>query len=495
MLRIEHVQDIETLRQMAVLLERENQRLIERIQQLQLEVSRLKGEDAKGAQQELDLLQELLERRERILRGHLSEKRPRGERESREDATPQRGHGPRKQPELPIVEREHEIKEADRVCKACGGTLDEMTGQFEESEEVTVVERCFVLAKHRRKKYRCSCNGCVQTAPAPPKVIPGSRYSPEFAVEVAVGKYLDHLPLERQCRIMRREGLQIDSQTLWDQLDGLARLLKPTRDALGRRVLASDLVHADETSWRLMDKAVDAKWWVWATACADAVVYRILDSRSAEAAAKVLPGYRGIVMADGYGAYTALSRAGPDGFTLVHCWAHVRRKFVENEANFPKSCGEILDLIGKLYGVEQQAVGVGEESHALRARLRAEQSRPIVRKIYDWMLAQCPLPESGLGQAIRYMAGIWEGLTRFLEDPRIPLDNNHAERGLRGVVVGRKNHYGSRSKRGTEVAALFYGLLESAKLAGVEPKSYLLQATHVAIADKSAVLLPHDLLN
>ncbi len=494
MLRIEHVQDIETLRQMALLLDRENQRLIERIKALQLEVSRLKGKDAKDAQQELEFLKDLLERRERILHEHLSEKRPRGERESGGEPAPQRGHGPRKQPELPIREQVHELDEADRICKACGGTLDEMTGQFEESEEVTVVERSFVLVKQLRKKYRCSCNGCIETAPAPPKVILGSRYSPEFAVEVAVGKYLDHLPLERQCRIMRREGLEIDSQTLWDQLNGLGRLLEPTYDVLGQRVLSSDLVHADETSWRLMDKAVDAKWWVWAAACADAVVYRILDSRSAEAAAKVLPGYRGIVMADGYGAYDALSHEGL-GFTLAHCWAHVRRRFIEIENNFPKQCAEILGLIGKLYEVEQQVPGHGDESLRLRAELRKTHSRPLVRAIYDWMLAQTPLPQSGLGQAIHYMAGMWNGLTRFLDNARIPLDNNQAERGLRGVVLGRKNHYGSRSKRGTEVAAIFYSLMESAKLAGVEPKSYLLKATHLAIADRKAVLLPHDLLN
>lgn len=494
MLRIEHVQDIETLRQVALLLDREVQRLVDRIRELTLEISKLKGQDATGAQRELEFLRELLERRERILRGHVSEQRPRGDRKPRGQEAPRRGHGPRQQPELPIVEREHDLDEADRTCKACGGVLGEMAGQFEESEEVTVVERQFVLVKQKRKKYRCACNGCIETAPAPPKVIPGSRYSPEFAVEVAVGKYLDHLPLERQCRIMRREGLHIDSQTLWDQLNGLARLLKPTYDALGRRVLASDLVHADETSWRLMDKASDAKWWVWATASTDAVVYRILDSRSTEAGAKVLPGYRGIVMADGYGAYTALSRTGP-GFTLAHCWAHVRRKFIEIENNFPKACGEILALIGKLYGVEQQVPGATEESLRLRAKIRSEQSRPIVRDIHAWVLAQTPLPQSGLGQAIQYMGGMWNGLTRFLEDPRIPLDNNHAERGLRGVVLGRKNHYGSRSKRGTEVAGLFYSLMESAKLTGVEPKSYLLKATHAAIADRDAVLLPHDLLN
>ncbi len=110
----------------------------------------------------------------------------------------------------------------------------------------------------------------------------------------------------------------------------------------------------------------------------------------------------------------------------------------------------------------------------------------MVRAIHDWIVSQRWLRESGLGHAIKYMAGMLVGLTKFLDDPRIPLDNNHAERGLRSVVLGRKNHYGSRSKRGTEVAALFYSLMESAKLAGVEPKSYLLKATHVAIADRNA---------
>ena len=233
---------------------------------------------------------------------------------------------------------------------------------------------------------------------------------------------------------------------------------------------------------------------MWAAAGSDAVVYRILDSRSTEAAAKVLPGYRGIVMADGYSAYEALAETRP-GFTLVHCWAHVRRKFVEIESNFPSACAEILDRIGKLYGIEQEAPGDSEDAVHRRALVRKERSVPIVQDILEWALAQRPLPRSELGQAIRYMLGMLNGLTAFLQDPRIPLDNNTAERGLRGPVLGRKNHYGSRSKRGTEVAALLYSLLESAKLAGVEPKAYLIAATHTAIANASAPLLPHALLS
>jgi hypothetical protein len=108
-------------------------------------------------------------------------------------------------------------------------------------------------------------------------------------------------------------------------------------------------------------------------------------------------------------------------------------------------------------------------------------------------LEQRALPESSFGKAISYLLGLWVGLTRFLDDPRIPLDNNHAERGLRSVVLGRRNHYGSRSRRGTEVAALFYSLIESAKLSGVEPKRYLLHATRAALVNRTAATLPDAL--
>ena len=135
-----------------------------------------------------------------------------------------------------------------------------------------------------------------------------------------------------------------------------------------------------------------------------------------------------------------------------------------------------------------------EEILALRGRLRDERSRPIVREIQTWALAQRVLPESSLGKAIGYQFGLWTGLTRFLDDPRIPLDNNLTERGLRGVVLGRRNHHGSRSRRGTQVAALFYSLIESAKLSGVEPKRYLVMATRAALGDRTAVTLPGDLL-
>ena len=133
-------------------------------------------------------------------------------------------------------------------------------------------------------------------------------------------------------------------------------------------------------------------------------------------------------------------------------------------------------------------------AHALRRQLRQERSRPVLDRIWQWATVQVGLPRSEFGKAVRYMLERWEGLTRFVEDPRVPLDNNAAERALRGPVVGRKNHYGSRSLRGTQVAALFYTLCETAKLAGVDPHAYLLRALYSAMAEPGAVTYPEELL-
>ena len=173
-------------------------------------------------------------------------------------------------------------------------------------------------------------------------------------------------------------------------------------------------------------------------------------------------------------------------FELAHCWAHVRRKFVEAQEVAPGPCGEVLDLIGELYAVERDCASDDE-----RSRARAERSRDIVKRVQAWALEQKALPQSPLGKAIAYMGDLWPGLLRFIDEPRLALDNNATERALRGVVLGRKNHYGSRSERGTEVAALLCSVIESAKLAGVEPHAYLSRSVRAAIRTEP-VVLPHE---
>jgi transposase len=306
------------------------------------------------------------------------------------------------------------------------------------------------MRKHKRQKYRCRCGGCIETALGPPKLTKGGRYSVEFAAHLAISKYLDHLPLERQVRIMARQGLRVDSQTLWDQIEALCRHLQPAATALHAHVLGQPVIGADETHWKLMGQkgAVDGearRWQVWAIAAPDAVSYTFEDSRSIAAAEHVLDHYRGIVMADGYGAYQGLQKRG-GAFTLAHCWAHVRRKFVEIEEFFPVEAKAAIEIIGELYAVEKLCP-TGPPGDELRRKLRADRSREIVSRLQAWALSVRALPQSGLGKAIAYMSGLWPGLTRFLENPAIPLDNNATERALRGVVVGRKNHYGSGRRR------------------------------------------------
>src|SRR6266508_3037574 len=462
-LDLDSEKDPQVLRQAAKLLVRENERLTDKVVALTSENLALKGASPADLQLRLAQLEAQLAVKNKLLFGKSSEKRPVEKVEAAPEKKSQVGHGPREQPALPVVEKLFALDDADLGCPKCGKTLAAFPGQFEESEEITVVERRFVVVKQKRQKYRCECNGCIETAPGPMKLFPGARYSVDFAVEVVIGKYLDHQPLERQVRTMAREGLVVDSETLWRLLDGKGK-----------------------------DVGEAKQWQVWAVAAPDPVAYCIEDSRSAEAAKKALRGFKGAVMADGYGVYESLAKM-PGSFVLAHCWAHARRKYRDVEHAFPAQVNEVVDLIGEIYAVDRLCP-TGPLGDDLRRRLRDERSREVVERIRAWAISakMRTLPESGLAKAIDYMLGMWRGLVRFLDDPRIPLDNNGTERGLRGVVVGRKNHYGSKSRRGTEVAALFYSLIESAKLAGVEPKAYLRLAAQAALRREKPPL-PHEI--
>jgi transposase len=499
MTRVEQLRDLETAKQVAALLEAENARLHQRLEALVAENARLKGEDAQERLQlELVQLKEQLARMQQRLFGASSEKR--GDRPLKPPrAKPQKGHGPTAQPELKVQEVLLPLDEADRVCGLCGSGLQTWQGQTEDCEEITVVERSFVLRRVRRQKYRCH-QGCTPvTAPAPPRLIPGGRYSLEFAVYVALMKYGFHLPLARQERLYGREGLVVEAQTLWDQLDTLASHLQKSYEALLAEVFSSPLIHADETYWLLLDKGPGTKWYAWTVASPDTVFHRILPSRSAATARTVLGDYEGVVLVDGYAAYQTATKSGADGpcpATLAFCWAHVRRKFFEAQ-QFAPACEEVLRLIGQLYAIEADLPGwyaltAEERQAALAQRLavRQQQSVPVAERIRQWALAQRAAPGSAFRKALEYMLKLWDGLSVYLSNPVVPIDNNHVERQMRDMVMGRKNHYGSKSKRGTEVAALFYSLIETARLRGEEPGHYLRRAALAAIEKPGTVTLP-----
>ncbi len=517
MLDVEQEKDPEVLRQVARLALADNARLVQRIVRLTEELARLKHGDQQSLALEIEKLKEELATLQKQLYGRKSERRPRGSAKGETEDAPRTGHGPKPQPELERVVEPHTLDEADQVCPSCGGALEPWEGQAEESEEVDVIERKFVIRVHRRQKYHCACGGHVETALGPTKLIPGGRYSLGFAVEVAADKYGAHLPLERQVKLLKQAGLDVDSQTLWDQLYALVRTLRPVYQAIGQHVLAAPVVFADETPWRMLLEKESGKWFAWGVSRWDAAYYAILDSRATRAGKAVLGSYRGTMVCDGYPVYPALARSGPKqrsledddaerappaagDIVIAGCWAHARRKVVEAEPYAPDVSREAIDLIGELYLVERQVpfeAAEGEDALkqlGLRAELREKLSKPIVEKILAWAEATKSkvLPQSKIGRAAKYIWNQRKPLQTFLADPRVPIDNNAAERALRGVVLGRKNYYGSKSERGAEAAAVLYTIIESCKLCDVNPKAYLKHVALSLLQSGERPPLPHE---
>ena len=399
---LQQITDPELLRQAVLMLEAENRKLLNVICALKDQIAALQGKDAATLQQKMVFLQELLDRQKQMLFGASSERRPVADEAPLEKKT-QTGHPTKTQSSLLVTPKVHQLDPADRTCSQCGGELRELDGQFESSEQISVLQRQFVIVQNRRQKYRCRCGAC-ETALGPLSLREGARYSLEFAVEVAVSKYADHLPLDRQARIMRREGLETDSQTLWDQTQALATGLEPSYEALRPSVLSDFVIHIDETTWRLMDKPGSTGWWVWNVSSRYGAYYRLSPSRGTEVATEILAGFTGVVVADGYEVYAKLVRQVP-GITLAACWAHVRRKFVECETSYPEQSKQALDLIRELYRIERACAGSDEEALRRRRVERRAQSQAIVDELFKWAGDQVVLKQNGIGRAIFYMTG------------------------------------------------------------------------------------------
>jgi transposase len=485
---LSHETNIEVLRQKAQVLLQENERLAKKIVGLTRENMALKGLSPEQLQTVLALLDDELNKTTRERPAASTERRALVA-EPKERA-PQHGHGPRPQPSLPIEPVRHELDEADKICPTCGGELTQWQGQDDESEEIDVIERRFVTKKHVRPKYRCHC-GCIEMADMPPRLVPGGRYSNDFVVEVAVDKYQNHLPLERQRKAMAGQGLLVDTQTLWDQIEALAKKLTPAYERLRDEALRSRVLGFDETHWDVLKKGSAAlkSWAMWQLSTRNVVYFTIAPDGDSETGRAFLKGFAGIAIGDAATVHKSMAKDAQ--YRLAFCWAHARRKFVKAETSDPIRCGQFIDWVRELYVVEALAPP-GPEGDELRKKLRTEQSRPIVDKIRDWLYEQRVLPESDVAKAMAYVAKNWEGLKVFLDEPEVPLDNNRTERGFRGPALGRHNFYGSRSRRGTEVAAFFYSLVESAKLNGLAPKVYLKTALAAALGDK-VIPLPHEL--
>lgn len=472
--------DIEQLRRVALAQQVQIEQLLRVLQAKCEELQALKGDPAE-LQQTLALVETLTKQRQQAIvqaskGGNRADKKPRKQRED---------FGPTEQPKLIVDERVFELDEPDRVCPSCGGELHAMKDQFEESEMIDVVEVSYRLVKVKQQKYNCRCGGAVETAPGPERAVRGGRYSLDFAIKVALDKYLDHLPLARQERILRRHGLEVTTQTLWDQVDALARRLKRTDAALFEYALSKSVIGLDQTSWPRLEAKADKPWQMWCVTAPGVVCHRIRDDKAAETFKALVGSFEGVIVCDALKTHEAGARDGP-GITLAGCWAHVFRKFEEAAPDHPEA-NLALGWIGELYEIDERA---GDDIER-RLELRRSESSAVLAKLKTWLWSQAVLKTLSIGKAAAYTIANWERLNVFVSNPLVALDNNATERGIRGPVVGRKNHYGSKSKRGTEAAAILYSLVETAKLHDVDPARYLGEA--VRADDRGEALLPWQL--
>ena len=400
------------------------------------------------------------------------------------------------QPNLPEVAVVCKLDEPDLVCPCCGGMLHEMNGQFDTSEMIDVIEARYEVKKVKQQKYACNCGGTIETAPGLERVMPGSRYSLAFAIHIATNKYLDHMPLARQARKMRRFGLEITTQTLWDVLRSLGERLETANDLLLKKALSYSVIGLDQTGWKRLEDKNAKPWQMWCITAPDCVVHRIKADKSAKTFVDLVGDYVGTIVCDAASTHSAgihdaaLSRTeggcANNQIILAGCWAHVFRKFRDAKKDHPEA-NVMMKWIKKLYALDARAEGDRDRLFALRQT----DSKRILEKMKAWLWSQVVLETLSIGKAAAYTIRNWDKLTRFADDARIPLDNNATERGLRGPVVGRRNHFGSKSERGTQIAALFYSLMETAKLVGVDPARYLHEAA--LASSRGEVLLPGDL--
>ena len=475
---LEREQDIEELRRLALAIEAQNRLLLELLAKKSTEVDKLRGKTG-DIQLTLKLLAELQAKAKKTQEAiEKAAEKP----DKPSEKKPRSSTGPTAQPQLPIVEQVFTLDEPDRACPSCGGELRAMKDQFEESEMIDVIEVRYQLVKVKQQKYVCRCGGCVETALGPMRALPGSRYSLAFAIKVLLDKWLDHIPLERQCRILERHGLIVTSQTLWDLAYAVAQRLSLVDAALFDYVKAQPVIGLDQTGWPRLEAEASKPWQMWCLTAPGAVVHRIRDDKSAATFKDLVGDYHGTIVADALSTHEAGAREGP-GITLAGCWAHVFRRFEEAMPDHPDA-ERMLAWIGALYEIDRR----GEHDVARMTELRRTEAPATLAEMKTWLYDRAADTHLSIGKAAAYTLGIWDRLTRFVDDARIPLDNNATERAIRGPVVGRKNHYGSKSRRGTEVAARLYSILETVKQHDVDPAAYLHAA--VAAADRGVALLP-----
>jgi len=396
---------------------------------------------------------------------------------------------PKRRPLPDHLPRNETVLPAGEACTTCGGKLKPVGEDV--TEELEYVPGRFIVNRMVRPRLACACCETFHQAPLPSRPIERGRPGPGLLAHVLVNKYADHLPLYRQSQIFARDRVDLDRSTLAGWVGASTALLEPLAYAVGRHVLAGQAIFADDTPVKLQapgtGKTKTARLWAygrderpWSGAAPPAAWYRFSTDRKGERPAEHLKTFTGWMHADGYSGFEELYRSG--AVREVACMAHIRRKFVDVQQSQGSAIAEeAIRRIAELYAFEAEARGRPPDE---RARIRQAKAKPILDDLAAWLAEQLNRisGKTPLAAAIRYALTRIKRLRPYLDNGILELDNNTAERAMRGVAVGRKNYLFMGSERGGKAAAIAYTLIETAKLNGVDPQAWLTE-TLARIAD------------
>lgn len=430
--------------------------------------------------------------------------------EAIDKATTQKNKPKRKK--LPThLDRKEVVLNPDPKCPECGGEKFR-TIASDTSETLEYIPSSFKVISYIRPRCACVlCESIVQAYP-PNHAIDKGKAGPGLLAHILVQKYCNHLPFYRQNQIYEREGIDLSRSTMASWAGQISRLLTPLIDELKKSIFASQHIHGDDTTIKVLapglGKTKTCRLWTYVRdgrnygdLTPPAVCYFYSPDRKGERPLAHLQDFTGVLHADAYGGYDKLYE--PDQNDVVRileaaCWAHTRRKFYEITVDTSNAniAFKAIELMGEIYAIEDEIRGLDPET---RKAVRQARSKPLVLQLFgDWQKYYSGLPKkSPTALAINYATNNEVALMRFLDDGRIEIDNNAAERAMRSVALGRKNWLFAGSDTGGETAADMYSLIETAKLNGVNPQAYLktvLERIQDHNSSKLADLLPWNII-
>ena len=408
-----------------------------------------------------------------------------------EDTQPQK---PARRPLPGHLPRERIVHPGPSACPCCGGVLRKLGEDITETLEHVPAQ--WKVIQHVREKFSCRRCEAITQAPAPSHPIARGRAGPQLLAQVLFAKYRAHMPLNRQSDIYANEGVDLDTSTLADWVGACAATLMPLVDEIRKHVFAAERIHADDTTVPVLARGKCRTGRLWAYVrddkpfggcAAPATMFYYSPDRRGEHPETHLADYSGIMQADAYAGFNGLYVAGrkPGPIIEAACWAHGRRKLYE-VADLQRApiAIEAVRRIDELFAIEREINGLSAEQ---RRSVRCERSKPLVDDLERWMRRERHKlsSKSPLAETMDYSLKRWAALTRFLDDGRICLSNNAAERAVRGIAVGRRNWTFAGSDSGGRRAAAIYTLIETAKLNKIEPRAWLAEVL-ARIADHPA---------